>query len=725
MQPNQADALHSLGVIALQVGRSDAAVEMIRKAIVLNPNNAGYYSNLGEACRKLGRLDEAITAFRHAIQLMPGTVEAHNNLGNTLKELGRLDEAIAAYHRAIQLQPHSAEPYINLGNAFCEQGQFEDAIAACRTALQLKPDSLDAHNNLGNALREQGHLDDSIVAYRRAIALSPNCAEAHSNLGNALRDRGQLDEAAAACRRAIQFKPDFASAHYNLANALLDQGCSEEAIASYGRAIELNPNFAAAFNNLGNALTIPGRTDEAAAACRRAIELKPDFSEAYNSLGNVLKDQGRIDEAITAFRHSLQLKPDCAGVHSNLIYSLHFHQDCDEAAIFEEQRRWNRQFAEPSKHLIQPHDNNRISGQRLRIGYISPDFRDHVVGRNLRPLFLHHDRSRFEIICYSGVIQPDGLTDEFRRHADQWRSSAGIGDADLARMIRSDRIEVLVDLTQHMAGNRLPLFARKPAPVQVSFAGYPAGTGLETIESRITDRHLERGRPSNAEEKIEHLYFLDSFWCYDPCGFEMEFNPLPALSRAGITFGCLNNFCKVNEPLLQLWVRVLSQVVDSRILILSHQGDHRERVFDIFAKSGIDRQRVEFAEPRKREDYLALFHSVDVLLDTYPYNGHTTSLDALWMGVPVVTLAGEMPVSRAGLSQLTNLGLPEFVSHTHDDYVQTAVRLAHDFPRLAALRATLRPRMEASILMDAPRFARQIEAAYCEMWAARCAAKQA
>jgi predicted O-linked N-acetylglucosamine transferase (SPINDLY family) len=314
------------------------------------------------------------------------------------------------------------------------------------------------------------------------------------------------------------------------------------------------------------------------------------------------------------------------------------------------------------------------------------------------------------------VVRPDELTEEFRRHAQEWRNTVGVGDEALAEMIRRDGVDILVDLTQHTAGNRLPMFARKPAPVQVSFAGYPESTGLEAIEYRISDRYLEAGSPDAETGRKEQMYVIDTFWCYDPCGVEVKVNGLPARAGGRITFGCLNNFCKVNERVLSLWARVLARVSDSRLLLLTGTGSHRQRTLDAFGREGVEARRVEFLDYRPRQEYLELYHRLDIVLDTAPYNGHTTSLDALWMGVPVVSLTGNTPVSRAGLSQLTNLGLPELVARSETEYVKIAENLAEDLPRLTKLRSTLRDRMKTSVLMDAPRFTRQVEQAYRKMW---------
>jgi predicted O-linked N-acetylglucosamine transferase (SPINDLY family) len=371
--------------------------------------------------------------------------------------------------------------------------------------------------------------------------------------------------------------------------------------------------------------------------------------------------------------------------------------------------------------FIQPHPNDRSTDRRLRVGYVSPDFRSHVVGRNLLPLFQEHDHQRFEILCYADTRRPDELTNRFRGYADAWRDTAGLTDGQLAERIREDRVDILVDLTVHMAHNRLLVFARKPCPVQVTFAGYPGTTGLSTIDYRLTDPYLDPPELYDHDYSEESIRLPDSFWCYDPLQSEPAVNALPAREKGYISFGCLNNFCKVNTPVLKIWARVLKAVDRSRLMILAGEGTHRQHTLDLLVEEGVARDRVTFVARRPRAQYLRYYHDIDVGLDTVPYNGHTTSLDSFWMGVPVVTLVGPTVVGRAGLCQLMNLGLPELIASSPEQYVHVAAELAQDLCRLSELRATLRDRMQASPLMDAPRFARNIEAAYREMWRRWCA----
>jgi predicted O-linked N-acetylglucosamine transferase (SPINDLY family) len=684
-QPNHAGALHFLGVIALQVGRHDAALELIRKSSAIDPKNPMVHSNLGVVCRATGRLDEAVAAYRRSVELQPDFAEVHNNLGNALWEQGELDEA----------------------------------IAACRRAIELQPDLLDAHVNLGDLFRDRGQLDDAIAAYRRALEIKPDFPEVCLNLGAALASLNRLDEAIGVYRRAIEIRPDYTEIHINLGAALAGLGRLDDAMAEYRRAIELNADYPEAHNNLGNALKESGELDAAIAAYRRAIVAQPDYPDAHSNLGNALKDRGELDEAMAAYRRALQIKPDDLEAHSNLVQALHYHPGHDAMAFAEEHRRWNRQFGDPLKQFARPRSNPAVAGRRLRIGYVSPDFRNHPVGRFALPLLEQHDRERFEIICYSGVTSSDSVTERFRGLAGKWRDTVGLSDARLDEMIREDGVDILVDLAMHTAGNRLLTFARQPAPVQVTWLAYPGSTGLPSIGYRLTDAHMDPPGEKQAWSAEEAVRLPDCWCCYDPVDDMPEINALPARSAAGVTFASLNNFAKVHEGVLALWARVMDAVRGSRLLMFCPEGRARERVSAFFGARGIGADRVEFAGFLPRWEYLSLYQRIDLALDPFPCNGMTTTCDALWMGVPVLTLPREMPASRAGLSLLSCVGLGELAASSEDGFVRIAVELAGNLPRLAEMRATLRARMRASPLMDAPRFARNLEAAFLWIWKRR------
>jgi predicted O-linked N-acetylglucosamine transferase (SPINDLY family) len=399
---------------------------------------------------------------------------------------------------------------------------------------------------------------------------------------------------------------------------------------------------------------------------------------------------------------------------------MHHHPAADVQTIAQEQRRWNQQHAQPLHKFIVAHANDPNPDRRLRIGYVSPDLSDHIVGRNVLPLFKLHDRRQFEIFAYADLRRPDDVTAQFQQNTQGWRNIQRMSDEQAAQQIRQDRIDILVDLSLHTAGNRLLIFARKPAPVQVTFAGYPGSTGLTAIDYRLSDPYLD---PPGMDESIyseRTIRLPHSFWSFDP--FESEpVSELPALQNGYITFGCLNSFFKINDGQLLLWAKVLRQLDRSRLLLLAPRGSHRQRTKDRLSREGIDPKRLGFVRRLPHLEYLRLYHRLDLGLDSFPYNGHTTSLDSFWMGVPVVTLVGQTPVSRAGWCQLSNLGLPELAAQTPEEFVRIAVELASDLPRLKELRSTLRQRMEQSPLMDAPRYVGNIEAAFRQMWQTWCA----
>jgi len=633
-----------------------------------------------------GRLHQAEQLYRQVLARQPDHIIATHNLGVIAHQTGRFDIAVGLFRRAIALNPNDAEAHNNLGSALKGCGPLDEAIASFRRGLALKPNSPEAHYKLGVSLQEKGELDGAVAAYRQAVALRPGFPEAVAGLGTALHGKGQLNEAADAYRQAIALKPDFPDAYFNLGTALKAQGQLDEAIAAY----------------------------------RQAVSLKQDFWEARCNLGVALKDRGQLDEAIDAYRQAIALDPSLSQVHSNLVNTLYFHPAYDARAIAEEHRNWARRHAEPLKPLIEVHGNDRSPDRRLRIGYVSPDFYEHPVGRFLLPLLENHDRRGFEVFAYSDVPAPfaDAMTQRLGSHTDAWRGIAGLSDARAADLIRQDRIDILVDLSLHMARNRMLVFARKPAPVQVTYLAYAGSSGLSTMDYRLSDPYLDPFGDESAYSE-QTIRLPETYWCYRPVVTLPLIEP-PALGTGFITFGCLNNFCKVNEPLLDLWARLLGAVPGSRLTLHAREGSHRQRVLDYLQREGVEPRRVSFVGEAPAEAYFGSYQSIDIALDTAPYGGGTTTCDALWMGVPVVSLVGTTAVGRGGLSILSNVGLPELAATTPEEYVRIAMCLADDNARLKELRSTVRGRMEASPLMDAPRFARNIEAAYRLMWRRWC-----
>jgi predicted O-linked N-acetylglucosamine transferase (SPINDLY family) len=635
-------------------------------------------------------------------------------------QAGRLDEAVRLYRQVLTQHPDHAGALHLLGVLACQAGRLDASIDLIGRAIAVDPSVAEYHSDRGESYRRSGRPDEAIAGYQRAIELKPGLALAHSNLANALWGLGRLDEACIAGRRAIDLEPGFAEAYNNLGNVLKDLGRFDEAIAAFGRAIQLTPGFAEAHNNLGCTLSEQGNPEAAIAAVGRGIELKPDLAEAYNNLGNALRETGRIDEALDAFRKALALRPDLATAASGLVYALHFHPDFDAQAIVAEHRAWARAHAEPLAAEIRPHENDRAPKRRLRVAFLSPDFRDHAVGRALLPLFAHHDRRQTEFVAYSDVRAADRITANLKALADRWLDVADLSDRRLADRIREDGCDLLVDLALHTAGNRLPVFARKPAPVQVTMLGLPATTGLETIDVRLTDPYLDPPGMTDGDYTERSLRLPRCFWCYQPAEDAPTVGALPAEKNAFVTFGCLNQFAKVSRPALELWVKILQSLAGSRLVIHAPPGAHRLAVQRLFQEAGIAPERIAFVARVPRRSYLGRYHDLDLCLDPFPYNGGITTMDSLWMGVPVITLAGRTAVGRAGVSILANVGLPELIARTPEQYVRIAIDWAGDLARLRRLRSGLRQRMQASPLMDGAHYAAAVEAAFRQAWRTWC-----
>jgi predicted O-linked N-acetylglucosamine transferase (SPINDLY family) len=613
---------------------------------------------------------------------------------------------------------------VDVAMQYLQAGQFAQADSILRQVLAAAPAHADALHLLGVIAYQQRDYALAIERISQAIQLQPGAARFYNNLGVALCAAGRCADALRAHEAALRLEPGQETFHYNHGNTLLAADDAPAAIRAYQAALKIAPNLPVARNMLGVAFVQAGQIDDAIAAFQRAIAEDPNYPDAYNNLGNAYKDQGLLDPAIEAYRKSLALNPNDAEVRSNLINLLQFHPEVTLADIQREHCEWRRIHERPLRSTIAPHTNSLDPHKRLRIGYASADFRNHCQVFFMMPLLAHHDPRQFEIFCYSGVRQPDAFTAQLRGLAGQWRDISSLPDEQAAELIRQDQIDILVDLTQHMAYNRLPLFARRPAPVQAAWLGYPGSTGLETMDFRLTDPHLDPpGTANQAFYSEQSIRLPDAFWCYDPLS-DVTVSELPALTRGHITFGSLNNFCKVNPKVIDLWARVMQRVAGSRMLILTDHGAHRARTLELFRQAALDnaQERIEFVAKCQRREYLELCHRIDIILDTFPYNGHTTSLDALWMGVPVVSILGSMPVGRAGLSILTNLALADdWLATTPEQFMEIAVRWSQDLQALAALRRSLRTRLQSSPLMDAARFAKNMEAAYREMWMRRVA----
>jgi len=582
-----------------------------------------------------------------------------------------------------------------------------------------------AHLTRARTLRNEGRLEEALAELRQAAALHPGWAEAHHQLGNALKGLGAYAEAAASLRTAARLDPVQAAIWLNLGVCCLELGHLSQAEECFRQALALEPYRPEARNILGHALLLRGRCAEAARELKRALELRPGYPAAHDNLGRVLKAQGRAAEALAHHAAALRTQPRAA-THSNLLYTLNFIPGLDPAEVAAEHGRWASVHAGGAPPAARPAGHDFSPQRRLRVGYVSPDLVRHAVSYFFEPVLARHDRGQIESICYSDTRMPDGVTERLRRQAGEWRETSRLTDAQLEAQIRRDRVDILVDLAGHTARNRLPVFARRPAPVQVTWLGYPNTTGLGAIDYRLTEVLCDPPGQTEAWHSEKLFRLPRTFSCYRPPAESPAVGPLPAPSAGKVTFACFNNFAKVSPGTIRRWARILREVPAAVLLLKSRGlGDPATAmaVRAQFVGQGVPGERIEFnGEELSVARHLSLYHRVDIALDTDPYNGTTTTCEALWMGVPVITLAGRTHASRVGASLLSHVGFSEGIAQTEEGYVAAAGALAADLPRLAALRRELRERMRASALCDEAGFVRDLESGFRRMWLERCAA---
>lgn len=738
--PKHPDANHNLGVLAIQVGQAEVGLPHLKAALEANPRHEQYWLSYIDALIKSDNTDNAKQVLEQGRQFgLSGDVfdslerileqadptrnaaEAHCNLGVALQDVGRLEEAAASYRQAITCKPDFAVAHNNLGNTLNDLGCLEEAAASCRQAIALKPDLVEAHNNLGNTLNGLERMEEAEASYRRAIVLKPDLAEAHNNLGNTLKKLGRMEEAETSYRRAIALKPDYAEAHSNLGNVLDDMGRLEEAETIFRRALKIRPDYAEVYSNLGNTLKELGRPDEAEDSYRRAIALKPYYAEAYCNLGVTLQYIGSLYEAEASYRRAIALKPDYTDAHSNLLFLSNYVASRGSTVCLEEARNYGLLVSAKVKEkfavwrcLTKP--------SWLRIGLISGDLGNHPVGHFLESILAQLDPASLALMAYPTTNRFDDLTDRIRPCFQSWKPLVGLSDETAARLIHSDGVHILLDLAGHTAHNRLPVFAWKPAPVQATWLGYFATTGMAEMDYLLGDPYnTPVHEASNFTETIWRLPEISL--CFTPPHSDVEIEPLPALSKGTITFGCFNNLTKMNDAVVDIWAKVLRAIPSASLFIKAKQlggAPVREHTLQRFAERGISPDRLRLEEFSSRVDYLKAYNQVDIALDPFPFPGGTTSAEGLWMGVPVLTKKGDCFISHQGESIATNAGLADWIAENDDDYVAKAVLHTQDLKHLAGLRAGLRQQVIASPLFDAPSFARNLQDALWGMWDKWC-----
>ena len=749
LEPDNAEAHSNLGVTLKDLGRLNEAEASYTQAIALKRDYAEAHCNLGNLLQELGRLDEAEASYKQAIALKSGFSKAHYNLGVTLKELGRVDEALVSYNRAIALEPDSAEAHCHLGNAFQELGRLDEAEACYTRAIVLKPDYAEAYCNLGNALQDLGRLDEAEASYNQAIAVKPSFTEAYSNLGNALNELGRLDEAEAAYNQAIALKSDSAIAHYNLGVTLKELGRVDEALASYNRAIALEPDNAEAHSNLGVTLKELGRLDEAEASCRRAIALKPDSAEAHCNLGNALQELGRLDEAEASYNQAIALKPSFTEAYSNLGSTLKSLGRVDDAlASYNQAIALDPDFTAAISNLLFLQASAKFSATRylkdaerfsdcsggqvtsafsswnhdtksesLRVGFVSGDFTNHPVGYFLEEVLAELRLRNIELYAYPTRHLSGETTERIRALFHVWTPISDKTDQNAAAIIHNDGIHILIDLSGHTDHNRLPVFGWRPAPIQISWLGYFASTGLPEIDYIVGDPFVTPIEETH--HFIEKIWRLpESYLCFTPPTQKLAVKPLPALSNGFVTFGCFNNISKMTDEVISVRADILHNVPNSRLFLKDKQFDYtpaRDRVMSKFAAFGVETDRLLLEGKSSRQEYLACYDRVDIALSPFPYGGGTTSVEGLWMGVPVICKKGHHFLSHLGESIAHNSGLSNWIAVDNEDYVGKAIEFSSDLKLLESLRAGLRDQLVSSPLFDQERFSNHFAQALFKM----------
>ena len=762
LDPNRAFFLINYANLLKDMGKPHEAETAYKRSLELQPDDPVTLYNLGVLYHLWCRLKDAVDHFHMATQINPGFLPAWNKLAAMYLQLNKADEAQHAAQVAIQLAPDQASGWFHMATCHSLAKQWKESCEALQKAVSLQPVFPEAYNNLGMAYWELGQTDQSRLCYLKAmeqdpkfaepcihmsklscdassldeafnwlvqaLKLEPNSPQAHFAMGNFLVKMGREQEGASHLRQAVTLKPDYAEALNNLGNVLLNLKCHEEGEAAFQKAIALKPDYHEAYANLGNLHREAQFPDLAEHALLESIRLKPDFAAAHSNLGNAYFDQGKIDQAIESYKKGIDLGQDDQEFVPNYLFALNYSAKLSAADIGAEHLRLCRQkFGALSKDIA-PHDNTRDPNRKIRVGYVSPDFWMHPVARFMLPVLEHHDREKFEIFAYYTRLLRDGITEECKKRVDFWRDSHGKTDQELEALIRGDKIDILVDLTMHSRDCKPGLFARKPAPVQVSYLAYAGTTGLETIEYRMTDKYLDPpGKPTPGYHE-EPLRLPWCWWSFqvppEPHVRMPEVQPPPFLKNGHITFGSLNNFVKVNPGTRETWAKIVASVPNSRLLLHMKQSRIRDEVLQFFESHGVASDRISILGYQSGPDYIRTYKDMDIALDPFPFAGGTTTFDALWMGVPVVTLAGDRPVGRGGLSILSTLGHPEWVGHTSEEYVRAAVELASKPNRLETLRKTLREEIQKSPLMDSQGFVREMEKHYSNIWKKWCAGQR-
>lgn len=708
-----------------QQGRRGEALLRYNQLLSQMPGNiqARYFRGLLHL--QSGEFDAGISDLTHVVKRQPEHVDAHYNLGLAYSRQGRQQKALDAFDRVLAMAPARMEARFHKGLSLASLARYEEACVCFEQAIALSPGTAVAHLNLGNALSELGRLAEALRAFEKAIALDPALAEAHNGMGVALAKLYRHEDAARHFREAIRLKPKLVEAYTGLSDALRVMGQDEAAVSCCDAALHAHPGDAVAYVVRGMSQAKLGRYGQALADFEQALVIQGDNAAAHNELGSILYCWGRQDDALVHAERAIVLVPENEAFLSGQLFNRLYNATVRADDMAAHHRLYGERFAAPLRPLWRPHANDRDPERPLRVGFVSGDFRQHPVGHFMASLLSSLQTPAFRLFAYANHRLDDALTGRIRPQFESWRNVYRLDDEALADRIRADGIDILVDLSGHTADNRLKVFARKPAPVQVTYLGYPDTTGVAAIDYILGD-------PRTFPPEEEGLYverpwrLPETMLCFTPPppNLDIEVGPLPAKENGWITFGCLNKAEKIgNDRVIDAWARILHGVPDSRLLLQNKPyGDPSvaESVRRRFAERGIGEDRLILIGKLSWEAHLSTYNRIDIALDPFPYNGTTTSVEGLWMGVPFLALKGDRLVSHMGESILHAAGMPEWIAQDLDDYVNKAIAFAGGLPSLMNTRVGLRARMLGSAICDAPRFARDLQAAFRGMWRRWC-----
>ena len=706
-----------LGDADLNQNRLREAETLFREAIRLAPTLAQAHFKLGNSLNRQGRLAEAVASYRNALRIDPRSFKAKFNLANSLRDLALLDEAEAAYRSALEMEPGLTEAKVNLGVLLFNQERFREAEIYFRDGLRERPEDPVVLNNIGLILLHFGRSAEAEASFSNVISRSPDNADAHNNLGMALKEQGKFEAAEKSLREALRLSPGDVRTLGNLGIVLRNQDLFLEAEAVYRQALAIDNASVTVLNNLGVLLRKQHRLIEAEDACRRVITIDPNNAEALSNLGVVLIGRGDAAEAEHYFERAVIARPNFAAAHSNFLFSMNYGSTHSLAKRVEAARRFGRMVTNTAAGRT-PTWLSDSRPDRLRVGLVSADLCGHPVGFFLESILSRIDADSIELFAYSSQRDEDTTSRRLREYFAVWRMIADHSDESAATTIRNDGIHILIDLAGHTGENRLPVFAWKPAPVQVTWLGYFATTGMAEMDYILTDR-VSVPQPDDRQFTETVWYFPQTRLCFTPPDIALPVNELPAKANGFLTFGCFQNLSKINAGTVRLWAEVLRAIPSSRLVIQCPNLNAewaKQRLLGNFQKNEISPDRIQFSGSMDREAYLLAYHAIDLILDTFPYPGGTTTCEALWMGVPTVTLAGSTLIERQGASLLMAAGLPGFVAENERDFVAIAASNACNPEALGRLRRSLRDHVLASPLFDAKTFAGDFTKAMWEMW---------